>query len=176
MGCDQGSATWIGVPNAGYPCGGVRVEGLNGCDSGELVVAMKNAVKGRRWGWVLRSGAGIVALLCAVSACGNGRDIESLDPRVVNGIVQRPGGEGYVDRQWVQGQLRALMLPDVQTCLRKRGREDVDADLYLGRFDEIHQTEFPPVSLYRSEGATPSMFTTGLTEEESEQELSLMHI
>lgn len=134
------------------------------------MVAMKNAVKGRRWGWVLRSGAGIVALLCAVSACGNGRDIESLDPRVVNGIVQRPGGEGYVDRQWVQGQLRALMLPDVQTCLRKRGREDVDADLYLGRFDEIHQTEFPPVSLYRSEGATPSMFTTGLTEEESEQE------
>lgn len=116
------------------------------------------------------AGAVVIALAAPLTGCSNSGDVDSIDPRVLNGVVQRAGGEGYADMQWVHDGLRARILPEVESCLRERGRDDVDAESMLARFDEMHWTEFPPVSLYRDKGIVPPQYREGLTEEQSAQE------
>ena len=106
----------------------------------------------------------------SVTGCRGGGEVEAIDPRVLNGVVQRAGGDGYADTQWLQEKLRARILPDVEACLTQQGRGDVDPAPLLARFDAMHWTEFPPVSLYREKGIDPPERRAGLTEAQSAQQ------
>lgn len=120
--------------------------------------------------------AGLVMALAAGCAGSGDGDADALDPRVVNGLVQRPGGSGYYDSQWVAGKVIDLALPDVQECLRSKGREDVvpKARYYIARFRSMQFNPLPNPEWYRTEGAVPAIYREGLNEQESaEEEASL---
>lgn len=113
--------------------------------------------------------AAMVTVLAAGCAGVAGKDVDSLDQRVVNGLVQRPGGSGYYDDQWVSSKILDLVLSDVQQCLTDMGRDDVapQAESYLQRFNAAHNTELPSPEWYRREGAVPKIYREGMSEEDS---------
>lgn len=114
----------------------------------------------------------IALSLCALvlTSCGSAGTVESLDSRVVNGVVQRPGGSGYSDQQWVRGKVVELALPEVERCLEDKGRADAipRAQEFLERDLSSFYAYFPPVVRYREIGLETEISTSGLTNEEME--------
>lgn len=119
---------------------------------------------------LLRVGVAAGVLLLGATACQSGGDVEALDQRVVNGVVQRPGGSGYEDQQWMRQKLQQMILPDVESCLTDQGRADIvpEAGDLLGGFLAMHSSDLPSPQRYRMEGVNPEGTLDGLTEQENE--------